>query len=48
MEGYQLEGGRERMGGKVQQLRSIIGGDKNRQEDVKNSVVSGETRNLLG
>ena len=42
LEGYQLGGGRGRMGEKVQGLRRIIGRWKNRKGDVKNSIGNGE------
>ena len=46
MEGYQHERGRERIGEKVQGLRSIIGRYKNRQGEVKNSTGNGKAKEL--
>ena len=48
MEGYQWggKGGRERMGEKVQGIRSINGRYKNRQVVVKNSRGNGEAKEL--
>ena len=49
MEGYQWggKGGRERMGEKVQGIRSINGRYKNRQVVVKNSRGNGEAKELI-
>ena len=47
MEGYQLGGGRGRMGEKVQGLRNIIGRYKIRQGDVKNSIGNGEAKEFI-
>ena len=39
--------GRGRIGEKIQGIRSINGRYKNRQEEVKNSVVNGEAKELI-
>ena len=47
MEGYQQGRGAERIGEKVQGIRSINGQVQNRQREVKNSMGNGETRELM-
>ena len=47
LEGWQLGWGSGRMGGKVQGLRSKNWSEKNRQEDVKNSMGHGVTKELI-
>ena len=48
MEGYQWGGGGERMGEKVQGIRSINVRYKNRQGEVKNRIGNGEAKELTG
>ena len=47
MEGWQLGWGSGRMGGKVRGLRSKNWSVQNRQEDVKNSMGHGVTKELI-